>query len=300
MPNVYEIITSQIIEQLESGVVPWRKPWTSNMPHNLVSQKPYRGMNVFMLATAGFESKYWLTYNQCSSLGGKIKQGSKSSIVTFWNIGKEKLNPKTGKNSKPFMLRYYNVFNLAQTEGIKLPRAVFERNKVSTFDAIESAESLAESMPNAPAFETAGHAYYAPMRDCIGMPSRSAFHTPAEYYSTLFHELAHSTGHAKRLHRDSFDSPNVFGSESYSKEELIAEMSAAFLCGLSGIERETLDNSAAYLSNWIARLKGDSKLILSAASLAQKAADYISRNGEEKSVETESETIPQAMESEAA
>jgi len=107
------------------------------------------------------------------------------------------------------------------------------------------------------------------------MPSRTAFESQAEYYSTLFHELTHSTGHAKRLAREGFDTPQKFGSESYSREELIAEMGSAMLCGVAGIEQNTLANSAAYLKTWIARLKADSKLIISAASAAQKAADYI-------------------------
>jgi antirestriction protein ArdC len=286
MPNVYDIVTSQIIQSLESGVVPWRKPWSSAMPCNLVSQKAYRGMNVFMLATAGFESKYWLTMNQANSLGGRIKAGSKSNLVTFWNVGQEKLNAKTGKLSKPFMLRYYRVFNLTQTTGIDLPRAVFELNKRNQFEAIESAETLAESMPHKPEFIQSDAAWYSPAKDTIGLPARSLFHSPAEYYSTLFHELAHSTGHASRLHREDFDKPSHFDTESYSREELIAEMTSAFLCGLSGIERETLPNSAAYLQNWITRLKGDSKLILSAASAAQKAVDYISRNSNADQAET--------------
>jgi antirestriction protein ArdC len=290
MPNVYEIVTNQIIEQLESGEVPWRKPWSSELPCNLVSQKPYRGLNVFMLATSGYESKYWLTFNQATRLGGKVKQGSKSHLVTFWNVGEEKLNAKTGKLQKPFLLRYYRVFNLTQTEGIDLPRAVFERNKRNEFEAIEAAESLAESMPNPPAFEASDAAWYSPRKDAIGMPGRSAFHSPAEYYSTLFHELTHSTGHASRLQREAFDNPTQFGSESYSKEELIAEMGAAYLCGLSGIEHQTLNNSAAYLRNWIQRLKGDSKLILSAASMAQKTADYISRNAHQDQAQTEIQT----------
>jgi len=296
MPNVYEIVTEQVIKSLESGVAPWRKPWSSEMPENLLSQKRYRGLNVFMLATQGFESKYWLTLNQANSIGGKIKAGSKSSLVTFWNVGEEKINAKTGKLQKPFLLRYYRVFNLCQTEGIDLPRAVFERNKRNAFEAIETAESLAESMPNPPAFEQADAAWYRPSSDTVGMPARSLFHSPAEYYSTLFHELTHSTGHASRLHREDFDKPSHFGSESYSKEELIAEMGAAFLCGISGIERETLSNSASYLQNWISRLKADSKLILSAASAAQKAADYISNN----SLADHSQSGSTTQESEAA
>lgn len=107
------------------------------------------------------------------------------------------------------------------------------------------------------------------------MPARGLFHSSEEHYSTLFHELAHSTGHAKRLHRENFDNPVSFGSESYSKEELIAEMTAAMLCGIAGIEPKTLENSAAYLKTWIARLKSDSRLLVSAASQAQKAADFI-------------------------
>src|SRR5271165_1625732 len=227
MPNVYEIVTNQIIESLESGVVPWRKPWSSELPCNLVSQKAYRGLNVFMLATSGYESKYWLTFNQCSKLGGRIKQGSKSHLVTFWNVGEEKLNAKTGKLQKPFLLRYYRVFNLTQTEGIDLPRAVFEHNTRNSFQTIEAAESLAESMPNPPVFEASDAAWYSPKKDTIGLPPRYSFHSPAEYFATLFHEMTHSTGHASRLHRDSFDEPSQFGSESYSREELIAEMGAA-------------------------------------------------------------------------
>jgi antirestriction protein ArdC len=278
MSNVYQIVTQQVIEQLEQGVAPWRKPWSSALPCNLLSQKPYRGMNVFFLATQGFESKYWLTFNQCAKLGGKIKPGSKSTFVTFWNVGKEKLNPKTGKESAPFLLRYYRVFNLCQTEGIDLPRAIFERNKRSNFEAIEAAESLAEGTPNPPSFEVSDRAWYSPSQDRIGLPSKGLFNSPAEYYSTLFHELAHSTGHAKRLKREGFDKPAQFGSDSYSKEELVAEMASAFLCGFSGIDRETIPNSAAYLKTWIERLKADHRLLLTAASAAQKAADYISRN----------------------
>jgi antirestriction protein ArdC len=254
-----------------------------------MSQKAYRGINVFMLATAGYESKYWLTLNQANKLGGRVKQGEKSRLVTFWNVGQEKLNAKTGKLSKPFLLRYYRVFNLNQTDGINIARAVFERNKRDSFQAIEAAESLAESMPTPPRFEQSDAAWYRPSADCVGLPARSAFHSPAEYYSTLFHELAHATGHESRLHRESFDNHSQFGSESYSKEELIAEMSAAFLCGLAGIERETLPNSAGYLKNWITRLRGDSKLILTAASAAQKAADYISRNDAANQRESTSE-----------
>ena len=130
-------------------------------------------------------------------------------------------------------------------------------------------------MPNPPAFEQDFRASYVPSKDTVTMPSRTAFQSQADYYSTLFHELTHSTGHAKRLGREGFDKPQMFGSDSYSREELIAEMGSAMLCGVAGIEQSTVANSVAYLQSWTARLKGDSRLVVSAASAAQKAADYI-------------------------
>jgi antirestriction protein ArdC len=276
VPNVYEIVTERIVASLEAGVAPWQKPWHSALPCNLVSQKPYRGINVWLTAMQGHASKYWLTYNQCAKLGGHVKKGQKSTPITFWNVGEEKLNPKTGRVSTPFLLRYFNVFNLCQTEGIELPHAVFEHTKINEFDAIASADKLIAGMPDAPRQEQSASAWYRPSTDVLGMPHRSTFHTPASYYATMFHELAHSTGHAKRLARfETAETNHAFGSESYSKEELIAEMASAFLCGMAGIERETLPNSAAYLKSWIGRLKGDAKLIVSAASQAQKAADLI-------------------------
>src|SRR5262249_22700555 len=140
---------------------------------------------------------------------------------------------------------------------------------------IESAEEIAKGMPNPPSFEQDAQAAYISSRDVVTMPSRTAFESQAEYYSTLFHELTHSTGHAKRLAGEGFDAPQRFGSDSYSREELIAEMGSAMLCGVAGISPTTVTNSAAYLQSWIRRLRGDSRLLVSAASAAQKAADYI-------------------------
>jgi antirestriction protein ArdC len=276
MPSVYEIITEKIIKQLESGVAPWRKPWTSQTPANLITQKEYRGLNVFTLASQGYPSRFWLSFNQTSKLGGKIRKGEKSSPVIFWNVGEErKTVTSDGKQdtSRPFLLRYYNVFNFAQTEGIDIPASLLHETR--TNDPIAACEQIAARMPNPPAFEQSDKAWYSASSDVVGMPARGLFHSSEEYYATEFHELAHSTGHAKRLHRENFDNPVSFGSDSYSKEELIAEMTAALLCGIAGIEHKTLENSAAYLRTWIARLKSDSRLIVSAASHAQKAADFI-------------------------
>jgi antirestriction protein ArdC len=276
MPSVYEIVTEKIIKQLESGVAPWRKPWTCQTPTNLFTQKEYRGLNIFTLASQGFSSKFWLTFNQARKLGGRIRKGEKSSPVIFWNIGDERAmtaQDGTKETSRPLLLRYYSVFNLSQAEGIDIPASLLQ--ETSTTNPIETCEQLVTSMPNPPTFVQSDKAWYSPTNDVVGMPARGLFHSSEGYYATEFHELAHSTGHAKRLHRENFDNPVSFGSESYSKEELVAEMAAAMLCGIAGIEQKTLENSAAYLKTWIARLKSDSRLFVSAASQAQKAADFI-------------------------
>jgi len=162
---------------------------------------------------------------------------------------------------------------LSQTEGIDIPASLLQETDAN--NPIETCEQIVTNMPDPPAFEQSDKAWYSPSRDAVGMPGRSLCHSSEEYYATEFYELAHSTGHAKRLHREDFDNTVSFGSESYSKEELIAEMTAAMLCGIAGIEQKTLENSAAYLRTWIARLKPDSRLLVSAASHAQKAADFI-------------------------
>ncbi len=269
--SVYEIITSRIVEELEKGQVPWRKPWRTLPPANLISKKPYRGINVFLLALQGYGSQYWLTFNQAKQLGGNVRKGEHGTKIVFWKFDTFETETADGETEerKSAFLRYYTVFNLEQTEGLKallaLPPAF----------PIESAEAITAGMPNPPAFEQDFQAAYIPSRDVVTMPSRTAFSCQAEYYSTLFHELTHSTGHAKRLGREGIENIQPFGSEDYSKEELVAEMGSAMLCGLANIEQSTLANSAAYLKTWVERLKADSKLVISAASAAQKAADYI-------------------------
>src|SRR5882724_340661 len=270
--SVYEIVTEEVIKQLESGVAPWRKPWRTEMPCNLVSGKAYRGMNVFLLGSQGYASRYWLTFNQADKLAGHVKRGEQSSIVTFWHFGEEKIETD-GSKTRPFLLRYYRVFNVCQTEGIAEKLGLGESARPVA--SIEQCEAIVAGMPNRPKFEQSDRAWYRPSTDSVGMPARGLFASAEEYYSTLFHELTHSTGHASRIGREGIETLNTFGSESYSKEELVAEMGAAMLCGVTGIERKTLANSAAYLKSWIERLKSDSRLLVSAASAAQKAADYI-------------------------
>jgi antirestriction protein ArdC len=274
--SVYEIVTEQVIKQLESGVAPWRKPWSAELPCNLVSGKAYRGLNTFLLGSQGYASKYWLTFNQANKIGGHVRKGEHSSLVTFWHVGQEKIvrtADGTDKKQTPFLLRYYAVFNVCQTEGIAEKLALGKSAPV--VPSIEACEAIVAGMPNAPRREQSDRAWYRPASDTVGMPSRALFGSAEEFYSTLFHELTHSTGHASRIGREGIEILNTFGSESYSREELIAEMGAAMLCGVTGIAPAVIENSAAYLKNWLERLKADSKLLVSAASAAQKAAGYI-------------------------
>ena len=274
MSNVQEIITNRMIELLEKGTAPWQRPWVSRAPINLISQRPYRGLNVISLASQGYASEYWLTFNQCSKLGGKIKRGEHGSLVIFWRIGEEKLNAKTGKLSSPVLLRYSTAFNLQQTEGISEKLGLDKQ--VPRVPDIEAAERIVSAMPNPPRFESSNKAWYSSTRDVVGLPAKESFVSGEAFASVRFHEVAHSTGHASRLNR--FDGENCdhkFGSESYSKEELVAELTAAMLCGTCGISPAVIENSASYCKSWIDRLRGDSRLIVSAASAAQKASDYI-------------------------
>jgi antirestriction protein ArdC len=270
--SVYQIVTKQVIKQLESGVAPWRKPWRTDVPMSLASLKPYRGLNILLLASQGYASRYWLTFNQAAKLGGQVKKGEHGTIVSFWKVG-EYEKKDTGEKHDSFLLRYYHVFNLEQTQGIAKKLGL---DKPETrLPSIETCEQIVAKMPQRPRIEGSNAAWYRPLTDTVGMPHKQKFDTPEAYYATLFHELAHSTGHPSRVGREGIENVNSFASESYSKEELVAEMSSAFLCGVSGISPAAIGQSVSYLQAWITRLKGDSRLLLSAASAAQKASDFI-------------------------
>ena len=288
--KVYEVINNRIMELLEQGTVPWRKTWNaqSNMPKNMVSKKEYRGVNVFLLACMPYSSPYWMTFKQVQDKGGHVIKGSKSTPVIFWKwldrTEGDVSNSEDTRNGKIPLLRYYSVFNLEQTEGIDAPPTT---KIINTFAPIERAEQIISAMPYRPEIRHGGNkASYSPMLDYVKLPVPEAFQSPESYYATAFHELTHATGHASRLSRKGVTETNYFGSHEYSKEELIAEMGAAFLCGLTGIEQRTIENSAAYIQGWLRELKSDKKLLVMAAAQAQKASDYIlNRGGEEEIME---------------
>jgi antirestriction protein ArdC len=208
--DVYTIVTEKIINLLESGVVPWRRPWTATgLPRNLVSKRPYRGINHFLLSASKYVSPFWLTIRQANELGGHICKGEESTVVVFrkFDDAKQSMedldNEETdGKTRRRFLLRYYRVFNLKQCG---LPQAVLDKlPKIETHehDPIEAAERIIAAMPNPPEIQRAGSkAFYSPIADRITLPTRELFASAEEYYTTAVHETVHSTGHQKRLAR---------------------------------------------------------------------------------------------------
>jgi antirestriction protein ArdC len=280
--DLYQTVTDQIVTMLEAGVVPWRSPILGRSkaghPKNLNTGKQYRGVNTFLLAftayAKGYGSSYWMTYRQAMERGGNVRKGEKSSMVVFWKQYETK-DKQTGDPVRVPVLRYYNVFNAEQMEGIEIPDAV--KYEPLDFKPIESAEQIAAGYLAGPAVGHDGgqQAFYRPATDTVHMPDRTRFTSPEEYYSTLFHELSHSTGHSSRLDRKLDTSPKPFGSPDYGKEELVAEMSAAFLCSYAGIQPTVIGNQAAYLAGWLKQLKSDKKLVVSAAGQAQRSADWI-------------------------
>jgi antirestriction protein ArdC len=278
--SVYQVITDRIVTLLEQGTIPWQKPWStigSGMPQNLLSQKAYRGVNVFLLNSTSYQSPYWLTFKQAKQLKGSVRRGEKSTPVVFWKF-LEKPSEDLDKKAKQIpMLRHYNVFNVEQCDGVESPASTV---KLRDHDAISSAEAISGGMPNRPDIRHGGsRACYRPSTDQVDIPSPESFRSAEEYYSTLFHELTHATGHESRLNRKGVSGSDgewsQFGSTPYAKEELVAEMGAAFLGGHAGIVDRTIDNSAAYVSGWLERLRKDNRLVVTAAAQAQKAADFI-------------------------
>lgn len=289
---VYELVTKQVLEQLEKGIVPWQKPWSIEAPRNLSSGKPYRGINVILLGMRGFSSPWWVTFRQAKERGGHVRKGEKGSQVVFWKRDtREERNQETGEleTRQRFVLRYYTVFNVEQCEGIEAPAPR------KPHAPIQTAEAVVSGMPNRPAIRQGAAACYIPRLDTVEIPARDSFHTIEGYYSTLFHELGHSTGHEKRLNRSGIMDVIRFGSEDYSKEELVAEMTAAMLCATVGIET-TQENFAAYIQHWLKNLRNDSRLVVMAAAQAHKAADYILDRANDEECAEAAQTQPEAAE----
>lgn len=272
--DIYAAVTDRIIQQLEKGKIPWQKPW-GGIGGGAISGttgKPYSLLNQMLLNKPGV----YYTFSQIQKLGGNVRKGEKSQMVVFWKqIPVKEQDSQTGEVKEAFvpMLRYYNVFHIDQCEGISHTTAAHEPPRTDA-----DAESIISAYLDRSGVELiqriSDEAYYSPSRDCVVLPLAEQFGSMAEYYSTAFHELAHSTGHHSRL--DRLRATAHFGSESYSKEELVAEIAAAALMNHTGLETKgTFRNSAAYIQNWLSALRNDKRLIVSASGAASKAFEYI-------------------------
>ena len=292
--TVYERVTERVTELLEQGVVPWQKPWHAKVgpPRNGVSGRFYRGLNVFMLSHAGFESPWWFTPKQVNDLGGHIIKGEKVSWVHFFKPWIPKGDPADSlevetdeveiSTRRPILIiRAYRVVNLDQCAGpgidkFRAKHPLAEGPVNNDNDAIAACEQIVADMPQRPGIRYGGDkAFYRPWTDTVHMPRRNTFTSSEAFYSVLFHELSHSTGHEDRLNRKTLTDGTPFGSATYSKEELVAEMGAAFLCATAGIDDPTIQNSAAYIHGWLKFLKADPKALVIAGAQAQKASDFV-------------------------
>jgi antirestriction protein ArdC len=268
-------MTDRILALLAQGTIPWQQPWDSalGLPRNLFSQHAYRGINVWLLTAMGLPSPFWATFRQVTAAGGRVRKGEHGVPVVFWKAYDGPADPETGTAEKRFVLRQYTVFNAAQLDGVAVPEITVLAHR---FTPIERCAHLVDAMPQRPTI-LHGHprACYTPATDTLHLPHPTCFHSPEAYYVTVWHELVHSTGHRARLNRPTLTAPCRFGDPTYAKEELVAEMGAAYLGGVCGIAHATLENNAAYLQSWMQVLRHDATLLVHAAAQAQRAADSI-------------------------
>lgn len=265
--NPYQKIVDQIIAQIDQGVLPWQMPWKSALPQS-ERGRIYRGLNLFVLGFKPFTDPRWLTFKRAKELGGNVKQGERGTTVYFWQWIKDTDANGVTVNKYP-MLRTYTVFNVEQCEGLNIK----EMDLIQCDGTpIERAEKVVANLPWKLQINDGREAFWSPaMPDAITIPNAKTFQNMDAYYSVLFHEIAHATGHESRLNRDM---SNRFGSEKYGFEELVAQFTAAMVCAHCGIDNTT-EADAAYVANWSKVLKGDPKMIFKAAGLAQHAADFI-------------------------
>lgn len=273
--DIYEMVTDRIIEQLEKGYIPWQKPWTGvhDGAYNKISNKPYSLLNQMLLSKTG----EYASFKQWTELGGHIRKGEKAEIVTFWKIQQiEEENEDGEKIIKQLpLLRYYNVFHISQVEGVE-PKSI-DLNELQPIEEAERIKTEYMQREHIKILEkVTDRAFYSPSLDYIQIPCKEQYQNIEEFYSTLFHEMTHSTGHKVRLDREDVKDCMYFGSENYSKEELCAELGSAFLINKLGIaSSKSFSNSTAYIQSWLRVLKNDKKFIISASSRAEKAVKYI-------------------------
>ena len=270
--NVYELVTQRILEQLEKGVIPWRKPWKGNAAINYITRRAYRGINILLLPLPG----EYMSFKQAKELGGNVRGGEKGHIICFYKL-LEVTDKESGEVKQIPFLKYSTVFHLSQIDGIGTK--IVPINIDEKIQPLEQAQNIFDryiewSGVSVKHLGGSNRAFYTPEKDEITLPLIEQFMNANEYAGTVFHEAVHSSGHKSRLNRSV--GVAAFGSKTYSREELIAEISSAMLMNECGAELpETFENSASYINSWMKKLKEDSTAILKASSAAQKATDMI-------------------------
>ena len=269
--DIYAEITNRIVSEMESGLIPWQKPWVaSGGCVSYATGKPYSLLNQMLLGRPG----EYATFKQIQAAGGYVKKGQKASMVVFWKWIEQE-DEETGEKKEIPFLRYYNVFHIDQCEGLKARHA---ESLPQTANADQKAEAIICDYLKTSGVklnhEQGDRAFYRPSDDSITLPLLAQFKETAEYYSTTFHEMIHSTGHMSRLNR--LEKTAFFGTEAYSKEELVAEIGASALVNVAGLETaNSFRNNTAYVQNWLTVLKNDKRFIVSASGKAEKAVNLI-------------------------
>lgn len=278
MNDQYIKLTEGIVASLEEalatgGVAPWQRPWrslASGEPHNPFTGSVYSGVNRLILTLIGGEDSRWATFKQISAAKGTVKKGAKGVLICYWGTGVKKAENEDEDDSAYKFLKTYYVFNIADTEGLTLPK---QEIRVLERPIIDRCEDIIRNYPAKPSITHGGNrAYYSPKLDIIKLPHADQFTSLEEYYGTLFHECVHSTGHESRLHRLE---NALFGDDIYSREELVAELGAFFLAHHTQIDLVLRDNQTRYLASWLRVLKEEPRLLVAAASQAQRAVDHI-------------------------
>ena len=277
--DIYSQVNDRLLAALEQGIIPWRRPWTGRLPTNYDSGKEYRGVNILTLGITemvhGYSSPYWLTFRQAQKHGGHIKKGEHASYIVFSEKKIREVEKEDGtKEQKVYhFVKSFPVFNWEQTEGVPKKEAgpALDPDR----DLIEVCDSVLSRMPNPPVYRESGSAaYYMPKDDLVNLPPIETFKTTEGYAATKFHEYGHATGHESRLNRPGIMAVAAFGSEDYSFEELVAELTSAYLCARTGINN-TLENSFSYISCWLKVLRNDKTMLLKASGKAMAAVEYI-------------------------
>jgi len=286
--DVYARVTSQIANAIEAGVSTWRMPWHTSgkfafSPINVTSKKPYRSINTLCLWAAaqakGYERGEWGTYAQWQERGAQVRKGERATTVVFWKFAhssaetQEAGEEHTASGSRLLFTRGYSVFNAAQVDGYT-PKPDAD---TPIEQRIESAEVFFHGI-NARIVHQGNRAFYSPADDAITLPPFAAFYTAMDYYSTRAHETGHWTAKADRCNREL---GKRFGDNAYSIEELVAELSAAFVCAHLGLSSEPRPDHAQYIASWLRVLKADKRAIFTASSKAQQAADYLVQHSQD-------------------